>query len=181
MIAAGIMSPAECPLGSGLRGSAVAGDVWQPDGTRVELAMLQSSAAATPYRTNAAVLLGSIDPDFTVRSGLPHTLCMLETESIRWKWCCAQLIGRQMRPAIQTKGRPREGGFWIVCRELVLKLRHGLQFILRGLIHRVIGIPTLTGAGCRGCRGGSCRAGGGSRGSVWSGISSRRIRRCGRC
>jgi hypothetical protein len=65
-------------------------------------------------------------------------------------------------------------------RELVLKLRHGLQFILCGLIHRVIGIPTLTSAGCRGCRGGSCRAGGGSRGSVRSGISSRRICRCGR-
>ncbi|MEA2817985.1 MAG: hypothetical protein QOI93_5892, partial [Rhodospirillaceae bacterium] len=45
-----------------------------------------------------------------------------------------------MRTAIQTKDRPREGGFWIVCRELVLKLRHGLQFILGGVIHRVIGI-----------------------------------------
>jgi len=35
-------------------------------------------------------------------------------------------------PAIPTKDRPREGGFWMVCRELVLKLRHGLQFILGG-------------------------------------------------
>jgi hypothetical protein len=88
---------------------------------------------------------------------------------------------RQMRPAIQTKDRPREGGFWMVCQELVLKLRHGLQFILGGVVHRVIGIPTLTGAGCGGCRGGSRGTGGGSRGAVWSGSSCRSIRRCGCC
>jgi hypothetical protein len=67
-----------------------------------------------------------------------------------------------MRPAIQTKDRSREGGSWIICRELVLKLRHDLQFIRGGVIHRVIGIPTRTGAGCGGCRGGSCGTGGGS-------------------
>jgi hypothetical protein len=68
-----------------------------------------------------------------------------------------------------------------VCRELVLKLRHGLQFILGGVIHHVIGIPTRTGAACGGCRGGSCGTGGGSRGAVWSGSSCRRVRRRGRC
>src|SRR6202035_1803944 len=36
--------------------------------------------------------------------------------------------------------RPRQ--FHPVCRKLVLKLRHGLQFVLGGVIHRVIGIPT---------------------------------------
>jgi hypothetical protein len=87
---------------------------------------------------------------------------------------------RQMRPAFKQKDRPREGGLWIVCRELVLKLRQGLQFILGGVIHRVIGIPTLTGGGCGGCRGGSCGTGGGSRGAVWNGSSCRSIRRCGR-
>jgi Transposase len=71
--------------------------------------------------------------------------------------------------------------FWIACGELVLKLRHGLQFILAGVIHRVIWIPTLTGAGCGGCRGGSCGTGGGLRGGVSSGSSCRRIRRRGRC
>jgi hypothetical protein len=80
---------------------------------------------------------------------------------------------RQMRPANQTKDRPGEGGSWIVCRALVLKLRHGLQFILGGVIHRVIGIPTRTGAGCGGRRGGSCSTGSGSRGAVWSGSSCR--------
>jgi len=64
---------------------------------------------------------------------------------------------------------------------LVLKLRHRLQFILGGVIHRVIGIPTLTGDGCGGCRGSSCGTGGGSRGAVWSGSSCRSIRRRGRC
>jgi hypothetical protein len=54
-----------------------------------------------------------------------------------------------------------------VCRELVFKLRHGLQFILGGVIHCVIGIPTRTGAGCGGGRGGRCGTGGGPRGAVW--------------
>jgi hypothetical protein len=74
---------------------------------------------------------------------------------------------RQMRPAIQTTERPLQGSLWIVCRELVLKLRHGLQLILGGVVHRVIGIPMLTGAGCGGCGGGgSCGTGGGSLGAV---------------
>ena len=30
----------------------------------------------------------------------------------------------------------------------VLKPRHGLQFVLGGVIHHVIGIPTATGGGC---------------------------------
>ncbi|MDB5603689.1 MAG: multi-sensor signal transduction histidine kinase [Bradyrhizobium sp.] len=84
-------------------------------------------------------------------------------------------------PGHSKKDRPREGGFWIVYRELVLKLRHGLQFILGGVVHRVIGIPTRTGAGCGGCCGCRCGTGGGSRGAVWSGGSCRSIRRCGRC
>jgi hypothetical protein len=67
------------------------------------------------------------------------------------------------------------------CRELVFKLRHGLQFILSGVIHRVIGIPMITGAGSGGCRGGSCGTGGGLRSGVSSGSSCRRIRWRGRC
>jgi hypothetical protein len=66
-------------------------------------------------------------------------------------------------------------------RELVLKLRHGLQFILGGVIHRAIGIPTRTGASYGGRRGGSRGAGGGSRGAVWRGSGCGCIRRCGRC
>jgi hypothetical protein len=66
-------------------------------------------------------------------------------------------------------------------RELVLKLGHSLQLILGGVIHHVIGIPMLTGAGCGGCRGGSCGTGGGLRGGVSSRSSCRRIRRRGRC
>jgi hypothetical protein len=67
------------------------------------------------------------------------------------------------------------------CRELVLKFGHSLQLILGGVIHRVIGIPTVTGADCGSRRGGSCGTGGGFRGGVSSGSSCRRIRRCGRC
>jgi hypothetical protein len=151
-----------------------------PTGTRVELA--DASIAGRRRRRigpTPGSYSGSIDPDFDRQVRLTRTPCMLETGSIRWRWCCAQLTD-EARP-LKQKAAPRKGGFWIVCRELVLKLRHGVQFILRGLIHRVIRIPTFTGAGCRGCRGGSCCAGGGSRGSVWSGISSRSIRRCGRC
>jgi hypothetical protein len=93
-------------------------------------------------------------------------------------------IGKAVRST--TTGQPpsfgrRRGGFWMVCRELVFKLWHGLQFILGGVIHRMIGIPTFTGAGCGGCRGGRCGTRGGSRGAVWSGSSCRSIRRCGCC
>ena len=63
----------------------------------------------------------------------------------------------------------------------VLKLRHGLQFLLGGVIHHVIGIPTATGGGCGGGRGGSYGTGGASLGAVRSGSSGRSIRRCGRC
>jgi hypothetical protein len=88
---------------------------------------------------------------------------------------------RVIDPANQTKDRPVGGGFWIVRRELVLKLRHGLQFILGGAKHGMIGIPTFTSSGGGGGRGGSCGTGGGSRGTLWSGSRCRSIRRCGRC
>ena len=84
-------------------------------------------------------------------------------------------------PKLKADAAGREGGFWIVRRELVLKLRHGLQFILGGVVRHVIGIPTVTGAGCGGRCGGSCGTGGGLRGGVPSGSSCRRIRRRGRC
>jgi hypothetical protein len=77
-------------------------------------------------------------------------------------------------------------GYWrlrfvMEDRDLVLKLRHGLQFILGGVVHGVIGIPILIGAGDGGCRSGSCGTGGSSRGAVWNGSSCRSSRRCGRC
>ena len=52
---------------------------------------------------------------------------------------------------------------WGGSRSSVLKLRHGLQFILGDVIHRVVGIPILGSAGCCGCLGSSCGTGGGSR------------------
>jgi hypothetical protein len=91
-----------------------------------------------------------------------------------------QQNGRCARP-FKQKTAPVRAGFWIVCRKLVLKLRHGLQLILGDIVHRVIGIPTITGADCGGCGGGSCGTGSGSRGAVWSGSRCRSIRRCGRC
>jgi hypothetical protein len=89
-------------------------------------------------------------------------------------------VKRQTRPASQTKTAPVR---WSLdhMSELVIKLRHSLQFILCGVIHCVIGIPTLTGIGCGGCRSGSCGARGRSRGAVWNGSSCRGIRRCGCC
>jgi hypothetical protein len=89
-------------------------------------------------------------------------------------------VKRQIRPASQTKTAPVR---WSLdhMSELVIKLRHSLQFILCGVIHCVIGIPTLTGIGCGGCRSGSCGARGRSRGAVWNGSSCRGIRRCGCC
>src|SRR5689334_2837964 len=77
--------------------------------------------------------------------------------------------GKEDAPGRTNKNRPREGRLLDRCRNSVFKLRHGLQFILGGVIHRVIGIPMLTGAGCGGCRGSGCSTGGGSRGAVWSG------------
>ena len=59
------------------------------------------------------------------------------------------------------KYRPPEGAL-VNLESSVLKLGHGLQFVLGGVIHQVIRIPTTTGCGCGGGRGGSYGTGGGS-------------------
>ena len=41
-------------------------------------------------------------------------------------------------PKLKADAAGREGGFWIVRRELVLKLRHGLQFILGGVVNWIL-------------------------------------------
>jgi hypothetical protein len=87
------------------------GDIWRPDGTRVELAdaSIVGRGYAVSDQRHGLAPAASI-PILTVRSGLPHAPGMLETKSIRWKWYCAQLTGRCARP-FEQKTTPVRAAF----------------------------------------------------------------------
>jgi hypothetical protein len=90
------MSPAECPFG--LWSSRIAPSL-EISGSPTARASKLADASIVGRRLRRIgptprSYSGSIDPDFDRQVRLTRTPCMLETESIRWRWCCAQLTGR---------------------------------------------------------------------------------------